>query len=307
MKGAPTVNTSTKTKAMHPLFNELPILGVGLGLRRAMVKETFSAGNALQWLEVTPENFIDRGGSTTALLEEAKGFRPLISHGVNLSIASKEESEEYLQSLQTFLEEIHAPWFSDHLCFSRVDGVYVNELLPIQRNKASLTLLVDRIQRLQDRMQRRFLIEPISYYMELPGHDYSETDFLCELTEQADCGLLLDINNVYVNSQNLGGDPRVFTEQLPLHRVVQCHMAGHDETANGLLDTHSQAVCPDVWELYHWTMERITPCGVMIERDGNYPDDFQVIGNELEQLRVGWNATQTLQLPGTEKKQVSYA
>ena len=286
---SPALSMKEDSSTVQTGFQNCPILGVGLGLRKPIAKATLEANELLDWLEITPENFMSKGGRTSKLLGDALEAFPIVSHGVNLSIASPDSFDElYLSELEQLFERVNPPWFSDHLCIARLEEVYINDLLPILKTKESLQILVDRVNYIQDRFQRPFLLENISYYMELEANSLREADFIAELVDKADCGLLLDVNNVYVNQQNLGQDAHEFLSHIPLNRVVQIHMAGHSETPHGLVDTHGSEIVEPVWDLLDWTLARCRPCGVMIERDNNIPA-FETLAKEIERLKALWD------------------
>jgi len=273
-------------------FKNCPILGVGIGLRHSLLEETLNATDTIDWLEITPENYMAKGGRSLRIIQEAKKCYPLVSHGVSLSIGSKDPwDQKYLDDLEGLFEIINPPWFSDHLCFSGISGVYFNDLMPLPRTPETVSYIVDRIHSLHDRFQRPFLIENISYYLEYPEQFYTDADFLSAILEKSDCGLLLDVNNVYVNAQNHQFDPLDFLKNLPLKRVVQLHVAGHTEYDDGIVDTHGNAVCEDVWSLLEWTLQHTKPCGVLLERDLNIPP-FAELELELKRIREIWHKTQ---------------
>jgi uncharacterized protein (UPF0276 family) len=274
------------------LLKEQAPLGVGLGLRGEIFEETLAASKQIDWLEITPENYMGRGGLAQERLTRAQSAYPLVSHGVTLSLGSVDPFDEaYLKQLELLFQQINPPWFSDHLCFSGVDGTYSNDLLPLPRTAEAVNHVVKRIRYIQDRFARPVLIENISYYLDYPGQEMSEAQFLSEILEQSDCGLLLDVNNVYVNAQNHHGDATEFLSALPLERVVQLHVAGHNHYPEGIIDTHGAAVCPEVWALLTWVLQRCKPLGVLLERDLDIPP-FAELLDELQQIRAIWDATQ---------------
>jgi len=280
-----------------PHFKNCPTLGVGLGLRTEIYEETLAARDLIDWVEITPENFMGRGGRALARLQEVKPIYPMVTHGVTMSIGSLDPLDEaYLEDLEALFTRINPPWFSDHLCFSGFGGTYSNDLLPLPFTQESIEQVVSRIQKLQDRFQRPFLLENISYYLHHPDHDMHETEFFNAILEKADCGLLLDVNNVYVNSQNHGSHAKTFIESLPLERVVQLHVAGHSHFPEGIVDTHGDTVCDDVWDLTRWVLERCKPAAVLLERDLDIPP-FEELASELKLLRSLWNETQTTPSP----------
>jgi uncharacterized protein (UPF0276 family) len=275
----------------HTGFQACPVLGVGLGLRRPLLEDTLAASNLIDWLEFTPENFMGRGGHVRHMLEQAQARFPLVSHGVSLSLGSIDPlSEDYLIELEALFAWTKPHWFSDHLCFSSVDGHYFNDLLPLPRTEETVRHVAQRVQQLQDRFQRPVLIENISQYLNPPGDELPDAEFISRILEQADCGLLLDVNNVYVNSQNHQFDPYDFLSQIPLERVVQIHVAGHHQFPEGLVDTHGAPVIDSVWDILRWTMTRCHPCGVMLERDTDIPEFTELIP-ELQAIRQIWQET----------------
>lgn len=267
----------------------LPVLGVGLGLRRELAESIFAANRLakeqVDWLEFIPENYMGVGGAAYERLQQAKQEFPLISHGINLSIGSTDEFDlGYLKTLKSLLDQLNVPWWSDHLCFSGTDAVYLHDLLPLPFSREALDHVVGRIQNVQNFMSRPFLIENISYYMQIPGAEMSEAQFLSEVLEQANCGLLLDVNNVYVNSVNHGFDAAKFLDQLPLERVVQIHVAGHKITEELVVDTHGAPVIEPVYELLRQVVAKTEVKAVLLERDQNFPDFEELLG-ELSKIR----------------------
>jgi hypothetical protein len=264
---------------------KLPVLGVGLGLRRELVADTLEQQDRLDWLEFVPENYMGLGGRCKEVLERAAQRFPLISHGVNLSIGSTDDlNADYLKSIKKLLADVDSAWWSDHLCFTSVGGVYMHDLLPLPFSREAVRHIVGRVKRVQDYVGRPFLLENISFYMYMPGCELSEAQFISEVLEQADCGLLLDVNNVYVNSVNHGFDPFQFLNAIPLQRTVQIHVAGHKRRQDLLIDTHGAPVIQPVYELLEYVLNRTSVNGVMIERDQNFPD-FAELLDELDVIR----------------------
>lgn len=272
-------------------FQNCPILGVGLGLRRPLLEDTLAASHVIDWLEFTPENYVGRGGYVRQMLERAHAQYPLVSHGVSLSLGSVDPlNEDYLSDLETLFAWINPPWFSDHLCFSSVEGHYFNDLMPLPRTQETVRHVADRIRCLQDRFQRPVLIENISQYINCPADEMPDAEFISRILTESDCGLLLDVNNVYVNSVNHRFNAQDFLSNIPLERVVQIHVAGHHQFPEGLVDTHGAPVCDPVWALLRWVMARCRPCGVMLERDTDIPP-FEDLLPELQTIREIWGET----------------
>ncbi|HEY9783773.1 MAG TPA: DUF692 domain-containing protein [Candidatus Obscuribacterales bacterium] len=276
----------------------LPYLGVGLGLRRELAGETLSTRDRIDWLELVPENYMGLGGAARDRLDRAISAFPLVTHGINLSIGSTDDlNNDYLKALKRLLAQTKAPWFSDHLCFTSFDGKYMHDLLPMPRTREAVRHVAARCKRVQDEMGIPFLLENISYYMEVPGSELGDADFLSEVLEAADCGLLLDVNNVYVNSLNHNFNPYDYLSKIPLERTVQIHVAGHKRGHEFVIDTHGAPVVEPVYELLQFVLERVDVKAVMIERDQNYPQ-FSELLDELDRIReIALGASPKL-LPG---------
>ena len=264
----------------------LPQLGVGIGLRRELAEEIFTATDKIDFLEIIPEQYMRKGGEGKELLDRATSLYTAVSHGVNLSLGSSDPlDQEYLKALKQFVSDIRAPWFSDHVCFASLGEIYLHELLPVPFCKETLSHMVARIKRVKEYIEIPFLVENTTYYMKVPGSTMSESQFIGELIEQADCGLLLDVNNVYVNSVNHGLDAYEFLDQIPIERTVQVHMAGHKERKDIVLDTHGAPIAQPVYDLLQYALNKTTVHGVTIERDQNIPK-LAEITDEIEAIKT---------------------
>jgi uncharacterized protein (UPF0276 family) len=264
----------------------LPVIGVGLGLRREIAEETFDHATEIDWLEFIPENYMELGGMAKERLETALEAFPLVSHGVNLSIGSTDDlNDAYLSELKALLDRVDAPWWSDHLCFTTIGGAYMHDLLPLPFTREAVKHISERIKRVQDFVGRPFLLENISFYMNMPGAEMTDAQFLAEIVEQADCGLLLDVNNVYVNSVNHGFDPLDYLREIPVERTVQMHVAGHKRIGEYVIDTHGAPLIEPVYELLRWVLARTKVHGVLLERDQNFPP-FAELLSELKMIRA---------------------
>ncbi len=283
----------------------LPNLGIGLGLRRELASQTLESKSRIDWLELVPENYMGLGGACRERLESAREKFPLVTHGINLSIGSTDDlNNEYLDKLKRLLDFIDAPWFSDHLCFTSVDGIYMHDLLPLPRSKEAINLIAEKVKRVQGTIGRPFLLENISYYMNMPGSEMNDSQFLAEVAEKSDCGLLLDVNNVYVNSLNHGFDPFQYLDQIPLERTVQMHVAGHKRGSEYVIDTHGAAVEEPVFELLQYVLERVDAKGVMLERDQNFPE-FDEILAEVDRIRQISDAAAQVRRAGSAPRAAS--
>lgn len=273
------------TRDFLTIKKDLPVIGIGLGLRRELVDETFANPDSIDWLEFVPENYMGLGGMARERLSAAQGLFPLVSHGVNLSIGSIDElNPEYLRQLKLLLDETDSPWWSDHLCFTSVQGQYMHDLLPLPFTKEAVKHIAERIKRVQDYIERPFLIENISFYMNMPCAEMTDAQFMAEILETADCGLLLDVNNVYVNSRNQNFDPLAYVNALPLERTVQMHVAGHKRIGDYIIDTHGSALIEPVYELYQYVLSKTEVNAVLLERDQNFPEFSELLA-EINQLR----------------------
>jgi uncharacterized protein (UPF0276 family) len=247
-------------------------LGFGAGLRAEHYEDVLRGAPGAEWFEAITENYMDTGGRPLAVLEAVRRDYPVALHGVALSIGSTDPLDEgYLRALEALVERIEPQIISDHLCWSGVDGRQLFDLLPLPLNDETLEHVVERVQRVQDFLGRRILLENPSTYLAWRTSTIPEPEFLAELAGRADCGLLLDVNNVYVSSVNLGFDPVAYLDAIPAQRVGQVHLAGFSEMGSYLFDTHSQPVSDEVWELYAYTLERMGPLTTMVEWDAEIP------------------------------------
>jgi uncharacterized protein (UPF0276 family) len=250
----------------------LPALGVGVGLRRPHMERILAETPDLPFFEFCPENYMDRGGKARrGLLSVAERY-PVVSHGVGLGIGSVDALDwEYLRRLKALLGETGALWASDHLCWNRADGRSSNDLLPLPFTAEAVAHTAARIREVQDFVEVPFLVENISTYTILPGAEMDEATFTRAVLEEADCGLLLDVNNVYVNFRNHGTDPHAFLAAMPAERVGQMHMAGHDDRGHVVVDTHGAPVRDEVWALFREALAHTGPTTVLLEWDSNIP------------------------------------
>jgi hypothetical protein len=247
--------------------------GVGLGLRNPHFRLVAEANPGVPFWEIAPENLLGDGGVEHDTVCRVLARDPVVTHGLSLSVGGFDPFDaDYLHQLAGFLEFTGSPWHSEHLCFTTVDGSNTHELLPMPLTRASARHTIERARELKQRLPVPLILENITYYTELGDKEMPEPDFVAEVLEGADVGLLLDVNNVYVNALNFGFDPRAWLERVPLERVVQMHIAGH-QLWNGLtLDTHGAPVIDPVIDLMRWVLPRIgRPVPVLLERDNDIP------------------------------------
>jgi uncharacterized protein (UPF0276 family) len=256
----------------------------GLGFKPEYFEDALARSRAGQWYEIHAENYMVGGGPRLAMLETLRGSFPVSVHGVGLSLAADcVPDAAHLAQLCAVARRAEPFLISEHLAWSTFDGYAVPDLLPFPRTRAALTRIADNIDIVQSALRRRILIENPSLYVQLPGHELSECEFLAELARRTGCGLLVDVNNVYVSSRNLGFDASDYLAALPSVAIGEIHLAGHtvDSRAGLLIDTHDAPVTEDVWRLYTDLIERIGPRPTLIERDDNLPA-FDVLMAERE-------------------------
>ncbi|MFB0979216.1 MAG: DUF692 domain-containing protein [Myxococcota bacterium] len=248
-------------------------LGHGVGLRRDHYDQVLEGETSIDWFEVISENFMVRGGRPLHILERVRRDYPLVLHGVSLSIGTTDPlRKDYLLELAKLIERVEPAWVSDHLCWTGVGGHNAHDLLPLPYTEESLAHVVDRVSAVQDQLGRQIALENVSTYLTFAGSTMTEWDFVAELARRADCGLLLDVNNVYVSAQNHEFDPLTYLDAIPTDRVWQFHLAGHTDCGTHLLDTHSKPVCDDVWGLYRYAVRRFGARSTLVEWDEDIPD-----------------------------------
>lgn len=268
-----------------------PYLGFGLGLRPQHYPDVLDRpDNApaprVDWFEVISENYMAAGGRPRARLCQTRERFPIVMHGVSLSIGSVDPLDrDYLRELKALSDEIDPAWISDHLCWTGVDGVNLHDLLPLPFTEEALDHVVARVDQVQQTLGRRFALENVSSYVTFAQSDMTEWEFLSALAGRTGCGLILDVNNVYVSAFNHGFDAEDFLAGLPSESVIQLHLAGHEHNATHIIDTHDAPVIDAVWDLYAKTVARFGAVSTMIERDAAIPP-FSVLEAELDQARA---------------------
>lgn len=284
-----------------------PINGVGLGLRWDFIDELLATKPHLDFVEISPENYMGRGGYYDAALERSRELWPVVTHGLTMSLGGVDPlRDDYLAGLRAFLDRVDSPWHSDHLCFSTHGGVVLHDLLPIPFKKEEVARIADRIKRAQDAIGRPMAVENVSFYLHPGKREMSEAEFLARVCEAADCGLMLDVNNAYVNATNFGLDVDEWMATAPLERVVQMHVAGHDWFSDGewkvderpadpadregrlIVDTHGSDCCAEVLALLERTLEKTGPVPVLLERDQGIPPLGELLG-EVARIKALWS------------------
>lgn len=258
----------------------LPDLGVGVGLRTAHFGHILSRHPVVDWFEVLSENFMETDGRPLYVLDQIAERYPVALHGVSLSIGSTDPLDrDYLRQLKGLAARTRAHWVSDHLCWTGVLGRNVHDLLPMPYTEEALRHTVARARAVSDILERPLVLENPSSYVEFAASSMPEWEFLARLAEAADCGLLLDVNNVYVSAFNHGFDPRVYVDALPADRIVQYHLAGHTHKGTHIIDTHSDHAVPEVWDLYARSVRRTGNVSSLYEWDEDIPD-FETVHAE---------------------------
>jgi hypothetical protein len=267
----------------------LPNLGDGVGLRDphfAHLMRTDPAAWGAQWFELLSENFLDHRGWPAHVVEHVAAHRPVVMHGVSLSIGSADPLDyAYLDKLAALAARVNPAWISDHLCWTGIAGVNSHDLLPMPLTEASLAHVTARVRAVQDRLGRPLILENPSTYLRFAGPQMPEWEYLGRLAENAECGLLLDVNNVFVSATNHGFDPAAYIESLPAERIVQLHIAGPRDCGTHLLDTHDSPVLEPVWALYAQAQRRTGGVSTLLEWDANIPP-YEDLLAELAKARA---------------------
>jgi uncharacterized protein len=255
-------------------------MGAGLGLKPNHYEAALDCAASGLWFEVHPENYMVGGGPRLAWLEAIGSRHPLSLHGVSLSLAADcPPDDTHLQRLKALADRVQPALVSEHLAWSAWRGQYHPDLLPFPRTHEALNRIAGNIQKTQDVLQRRIAIENPTHYLQLPGHDWSEVEFLTELSRRTGCGLLLDVNNVYISAHNQDVDPTLYLDAFAADAVMEIHLAGHTVDPGDsslLIDSHDAPIIDEVWALYRRVIERIGPRPTLIERDDQIPA-FEVL------------------------------
>ncbi len=249
-----------------------PYLGFGLGLRTDHYEQALNDRPAIDWLEIISENYMVEGGKALHYLDRIRELYPMVMHGVSMSIGSSAPLNlDYLADLKRLIARVEPEWVSDHLCWTGVHGRNLHDLMPLPYTEETISHVAARVTQVQDILGRQILLENVSSYVTYNASELSEWEFLSAVAEQADCLILLDINNIFVSSHNHDFDPVEYLDGMPGDRIRQFHLAGHSYKDQLIIDTHDHAVCDPVWSLYQQAIERFGQVSTMIERDDNIP------------------------------------
>jgi len=263
-----------------------PFLGFGLGLRPQHYAEILDGSPEIDWFEVISENYMIPGGQPMRMLDRICERYHVVMHGVSMSIASTSPLDmDYLRQLKALAQRVKPVWISDHLCWTGVHGVNLHDLLPIPYTKEALAHVVDRVNQVQDLLDRPFTLENVSSYLTFGQSEMSEWDFVSEVSTRTGCWLLFDVNNVYVSAFNHDFSADEFLNGVPKDRIVQFHVAGHSHEETHIIDTHDHPVCEEVWDLYRKAVQTFGPVSTMIERDDNIPPLAELV-DELNHARA---------------------
>lgn len=283
-------------------IKNLPNPGLGLGLRSKHFNYILENNPEVDWFEIISENFMDSGGRPKHVLRRIAERYPVAMHGVSLSIGSADELNiEYLKKLKNLAAEINPLWISDHLCWTGINNLNSHDLLPLPLNEESLKHVCRKINKAQDFLERPLVLENPSTYLTFKLSTISEWDFLRFMTEETNCGILLDLNNVYVSAFNNDFDAAHYIEQLPHENIVQMHIAGHRNCGDYIIDTHDNFVAPEVWKLFSCAWNLTGGAAVLLEWDSEIPD-FDAYHSELLKAKNFMNVVTDIQEFDEEKK-----
>ena len=264
------LNSMLKNNGAQPVSP--PVSGTGIGLRSPHINEILTDLPSIPWFELLADNHLVEGGVIPLQLEKICQHYPVTFHSVGLSLGSVDPLDlTYLGKLKQLMQQYDIAWLSEHCCFTSVDGFHSHDLLPIPYSEESLSHMVKRISQVQDFLGEQILIENVSSYMKFAESTLDEADFISELAEQADCLLLIDVNNIYVNHINQGIDTEKYLARLPYTRIKEVHLAGFDDRGDYILDAHNNPVAEPVWQLYEKLIQHIPDVPTLIEWDNDIP------------------------------------
>jgi uncharacterized protein (UPF0276 family) len=279
-----------------------PDLGFGIGLRSVHFEHILKNNPTIDWFEVLSENYLDTGGRPLHILDQVAERYPVVLHGVSLNVGSTDPLDfEFLKKLKALGKRVNARWVSDHLCWTGVTGKNTHDLLPMPYTDQALRHTIQRVREIQDFLERPIALENASTYLEFSASKWPESEFISALAEEADCGILLDVNNVYVSSFNHGFDPKSYIDRIPKDRLVQMHLAGHTNKGTHILDTHSDYVIDNVWDLYRYAHRQLGGASTLLEWDANIPAFDVVHGEALKARRFREEEDQLMSAPELEE------
>ena len=258
---------------------------IGLGFREQFRSDIFLHQDKIDFLEITSDHYLDASAQKLEELKLLVEHFPLIPHSLELSLGSAEGiDEKYLEKLANLIDYIQPEWFSDHLCFTKSGGVKIGHLAPIPFSKEAVKVFARNISQVKSRIKTPLILENITYLMRFPSSETSESEFIRTVLEETDCGLLLDVTNLYINSLNFNFDWRGFLDEIPLERVTQLHFVGSHKSGKRLIDAHADKTETEIWEVFREVCTRCDVKGAILERDENFPP-FAEILDELQTAR----------------------
>ena len=288
-------------------FNGFTEYGIGIGLRIPHYQHILEKKPVVDWFEIISENYMIDGGRPLAILDQILEQYKVVQHGVSMYFGSPQPlNREHLKRLKELVRRTGTPWLSDHLCWGSVDGRYTHDLLPLPYTWEAAKIAADNIRLVQDYVEVPVVLENVSSYAEFHDSQMTEWEFLTEVVERADCGILLDVNNIYVSSINHEFDPAEYVDFIPAERVAQMHIAGHSRYERFILDTHDHPVIDPVWKLYERALRRTGPTATLLEWDDHIPP-FEEVHNEalkakqyLDAVTTAASEAEKLQLVGAQ-------
>jgi uncharacterized protein (UPF0276 family) len=264
-------------------FNGFTDYGVGIGLRIPHYTHILERKPVVDWFEIISENYMIGGGRPLAILDRILEQYRVVQHGVSMYFGSAEKlNREHLKRLKTLVQRTKTPWLTDHLCWGSVDGKYSHDLLPMPYTFEAAKLTARKVREARDFLEVPIAVENVSSYAEFHVSEMTEWEFLNEVVERADCGILLDVNNIYVSSRNHSFDAYTYLNSVPAERVAQIHIAGHSKFTKYILDTHDHPVIDPVWKLYQHAIRRVGPTATLLEWDDHIPSFDEVHGEALK-------------------------
>jgi len=262
-----------------------PNLGLGVGLRTAHFGHILNKKPKVDWFEIVTENFLDTGGRPIWVLDQIAERHPIVLHGVSMSVGSPDPVDRsFLAQVKALAQRVRAVWISDHVCWTGVAGRNLHDLLPLPYSESALRHLVKRIRQIQEILERPLVLENPSSYVEFTSSTMPEWEFIARMAEEADCGVLLDVNNVYVSAFNHGFDPETYIRAIPPRRIAYFHVAGHTNFGTHILDTHIGPVIPPVWNLFRLAHDLTGGRSTLLEWDEEIPA-FPVVHREVLKAR----------------------
>jgi Uncharacterized protein conserved in bacteria len=266
-------------------MKNLPHFGVGLGFRPALRTDIFLNRSEIDLLEITTDHYIDAPKIKLDELELLAATFPLIPHSLELSLGSAEGVEaDYLEKVAEVVDIVKPAWFSDHICFTRSGGIKIGHLAPVPFTDEALGVFINNIETVKKRIATPLILENITYNIRYPSSEMTETEFIRRLLDETDCGLLLDVTNLYINSRNLGFDWREYLDGLPMDRVAQLHFVGSHRHGDRLIDAHANETDDEIWEVFTEVARRCDVKAAILERDENFPL-FTELTKELQTAR----------------------